>query len=449
MMSNTSLPQSGNFVLVVGKAGARRSDVACRVRPEGSPLDFLFTDGDTRDCRDDTQSPNRHNALIQIVHSADSRPVIYSVPRQGYREACMKSWVFVSDVHLNANWTDNGIHGNTYPFEWLQAKQKGRFVRFLDCLDAARTMGVVLLGDIFDNWIYPVDEPPPTIRDIVSANREVFAAIARLQKRNLKVAYLRGNHDMTTTESDLRQGGVDGIHFCQADAVKVGPVHAEHGHAMCLFNARDNHTKFKPLPLGYFISRAIASASGDHNVHEQTTGDYLRGLLDKALLAKEIENVVLDIVLGSGQLLADDTKFVMPENQETDVGTVRTAFKKLYENWKGDPWEALLAEKYGLGKVVGTRFSDTTRVVVCGHTHGPCFEGGTGHVYVNSGGWIRNDDTGDYVEIFPNRDDNTLHVQLRRWNGKDETVKLMKESTISGCPVDEATWGQVTDVEIK
>jgi UDP-2,3-diacylglucosamine pyrophosphatase LpxH len=370
----------------------------------------------------------------------------------------VKSWCFVSDIHLNANWcfpadkpaaggwSAQGLHGNTYPFEWLQPQQKGSLIRFLDQINPARTRGVSFLGDIFDNWIYPVDEEPPTIKDIVGANQDFFAAVRRLRKRNIAVVFLRGNHDMDMTADDLAAAGIGDFYFSQTDAIRIGPVRAEHGHAMCLFNARDMNSAFKPLPLGYFISRAVAAAASDHNVRSQTTGEILQGLLDHAILGEEIESVVLDTVLGEAQLKSDSTEFTMPDGTKTNVGAVKKIYSRVYENWPKGAMDALLAEKYGLGKVVASRFANDVRLVLCGHTHDSCLEGGGGQVYVNSGSWIRNDLTGDFVEILPDKDDKSLHVQLQRWDGRAQSVTVQKSAVLKDCLVDEDSWNKVTDV---
>lgn len=83
----------------------------------------------------------------------------------------MKTCIFISDIHLN-------VYDPRYPhdYTWLSNDQKQLLVGFLNSLRPNQVETLAILGDLFDNWIWPVDAPPPSIEQIAAANQDVFDA---------------------------------------------------------------------------------------------------------------------------------------------------------------------------------------------------------------------------------------------------------------------------------
>jgi UDP-2,3-diacylglucosamine pyrophosphatase LpxH len=130
----------------------------------------------------------------------------------------------------------------------------------------------VFLGDLFDTWLYAVEERPETVREIVDAWMDapfmprLLECIARLDA----VWYIPGNHDMHVRQADLSRLSSGGKtielttieRFSARASELIGcEVHLEHGNDADFFNApdRDSDT-VQGLPFGYFVTRLIAQA---------------------------------------------------------------------------------------------------------------------------------------------------------------------------------------------
>lgn len=162
---------------------------------------------------------------------------------------------------------------------------------------------VVVLGDLFDQWIIP-DDSAPNIRfdDIADNNREVMQKLSGLPRVGIDVTYVPGNHDLPFSLNDIAARRdfiarvLPGVKYVCDDSAapprvvcRRGFLAAEHGHMYCLCNAPDwsenqqtplVHKSF--LPLGYFVSRPVA-------YKEATTGKQqsdlriLEGIIEASL----------------------------------------------------------------------------------------------------------------------------------------------------------------------
>jgi UDP-2,3-diacylglucosamine pyrophosphatase LpxH len=186
--------------------------------------------------------------------------------------------VFISDIHLGdaRSWTGAG---HPYPYAWIRRNIE-TLKAFLD--ETAQRQDVaelVLLGDLFDQWIIPADLAPNIrLDDIAESNREVIEKIGALPQKRIEVTYVPGNHDMPFSLNDI-QARKDFMarvlpevkYVCDDSAApprvvyRRGLLAAEHGPMYCLCNAPDwsenpgtplLHKSF--LPLGYFVSRLVA-----------------------------------------------------------------------------------------------------------------------------------------------------------------------------------------------
>ena len=108
--------------------------------------------------------------------------------------------VVLSDVHI----------GNGAPTCWYQPSVHERpLTEVLKWILARREVirEVILLGDLFDVWTYPPSQRPPSMADIIAANRTLLgpsgplAAVARAFPGEVRM--LLGNHDGSLTRADI------------------------------------------------------------------------------------------------------------------------------------------------------------------------------------------------------------------------------------------------------
>ena len=168
--------------------------------------------------------------------------------------------IFISDLHMN-------VDAN---YSWL-VDHRDDLAQFLNGVNTRDDVAeLVILGDLLDNWVTPLIDPPQAFADILAAsnNAGIVAALkAVCRNPNIKVTYVTGNHDMLSFED---QNKVIANAFPGMNIVSEAPglgaytkddvIWAEHGHPYCLFNAPDTWSLTgSHLPMGYFISRLAAS----------------------------------------------------------------------------------------------------------------------------------------------------------------------------------------------
>ncbi|NQV02889.1 MAG: hypothetical protein HQ542_09600, partial [Bacteroidia bacterium] len=156
---------------------------------------------------------------------------------------------------------------------------------------------VVILGDLFDEWIVPYTISPFDPQIGISDSREYFHAVANNPVNSLIVSklneiatsgeidliYVNGNHDMLLT-NDVLQEIIPGI-IWQSDTIGLGRYYPvpeivlEHGHRYDFFNCPQPHVNpGHILPPGYFVSRLYAQGTMEHpgllKSGEETTGSF-------------------------------------------------------------------------------------------------------------------------------------------------------------------------------
>ena len=301
--------------------------------------------------------------------------------------------IFISDVHLS----DERSMGGPYPYGWLN-KNIPRLSRFLDDqLQAPEVKEVVILGDLFDNWIIPAAYDPLADFDRIVSNRVNKPVIDRLidlaGSPDVKLAYVPGNHDMAQNGaglSDLKQfmaATFPGIrYFCENKvplaAYTVGTLTAEHGNRYCLFNAPDLRTDPKTyLPLGYFISRMITSkvaTQGSHQNPHAIFFKWLKKLLNQSgLLGAMIEAIASD----AGLSLTSTVKVGISGLPPTmTVKEIRDRYLSLILDWNREPGKvevgtAIVSDLENLSFAAGSIYflqrDSKFNIVIFGHTHVP------------------------------------------------------------------------------
>jgi calcineurin-like phosphoesterase family protein len=189
--------------------------------------------------------------------------------------------IIVSDIHIG------GPRATAGNYNWF-ADNISEFLSFLKQVEKSRQVKeLIIAGDLFDEWIMPMDVKP-FVGD-VTTSAEFFKSVADaspmkdiIKKINnianggkIKVVYIPGNHDMLMTEAGMKtifpnviwQGTLvaDGTfvndvisgtgYYSPAPGIRI-----EHGHIYDFFNAPDVLSKpGSLLPPGYFVSRMFAT----------------------------------------------------------------------------------------------------------------------------------------------------------------------------------------------
>jgi predicted phosphodiesterase len=310
--------------------------------------------------------------------------------------AAQPKTIVISDIHM----------GNGKPYSWFQPPDSKELTGLLNAIaDGAKNefqniKELVILGDLFDLWLYPVTEKPWPVEEIVAANEPVRKALQRCVGR-IPVYYMGGNHDMGVRAKDLQpfSSGGNKIILTTTRTYKKRHQgwHFEHGHLVDMFNAPDRSPDtIGGYPLGYFITRLTARA--DPSIWQQLKklyqdmhyGLYLGGapkLAEVKFNSSALVNQIIDEILPlvTGVDASTEIEFQPPLSKTYTVGDIKTKYRNLYARWHKkygeDTLNTMLASRHfvGLGLIglgglewYAKRLlsaSDKPKVVVMGHTH--------------------------------------------------------------------------------
>jgi UDP-2,3-diacylglucosamine pyrophosphatase LpxH len=335
------------------------------------------------------------------------------VPGGGRRKV-----VFISDIHLSADASTS----------WM-SEHIGPLANYLHALKARHDVSeLVILGDLLDDWMVPIEDAPTSFAEILGAdhNQPVVTALQEIcENSSIKVTYVTGNHDLLSFETEAKlliektfrdiviNSDDPGLGAYTLDDV----LWAEHGHRYSLFNSPDvwSHEE-SHLPLGYFITRLVASQSqAEGTIHtspdiiEQFVTPHLKGLPQSAerqdLLIAAIFNA---IALWAGK--GPDDLFVMAEKDgfisDPTVADITGLYDAIMSAWPDrqnivQPDMALLNELgyminsanllFNMPNNIKDHYPFTPRIVLFGHTHKPLLWqrfGWPSRIYANTGTWI-------------------------------------------------------------
>lgn len=311
--------------------------------------------------------------------------------------------IVVSDIHMS-----NGAGYSWFHGEYVN-DVRAMFEQFAADPDITE---LVLLGDIFDLWLYPVNVQPWTARQIIqNLDPGILTALRNCVASVPHVYYLTGNHDMNVTPSDLRLLVPGDKQICwirpeEYNAKHQTQWHLEHGHAADMFNAPDPAADtIGGYPLGFFITRLVASAED-----QSAVWNALRKVISVVTGAHEMRPtreisismgaLVVGAIIVALEIAAEvpsDTliRFSEPglDNKYT-VGDVKKHYWGLYDRWVAkypvDLVRTMLAglTKDGLDWYASLLLASTgVPVVVMGHTHYGEQNPASATGYDNSGCW--------------------------------------------------------------
>lgn len=325
----------------------------------------------------------------------------------------MSKVFFLSDIHMGAL---RPPVSPRYGYDWLNPEEKGQLISFLNHVndheeDASE---IVLVGDILDNWICPHDEQPPSFEEIFNANAAIVTAIKNLLTKGLGVTFLEGNHDMHLTNQDLEKAFGSHDHLRYATKYHDRGVYAEHGHSSDTFNKVPEIGALYNLPLGYFISRVVATKQAIQNSERVPTFEIIKNSLAAFAGRENVAIRVFDTFIDDAGL-DRDLKFIMPDGEVIRAEEVRNAYKDTSTSLS-------VADLKPKAKSLSKDRTDMN-VIIFGHTHGgtivpldleneadPLSFDYT-KVYANSGTWSASS-TPTYVEIEYG---DMNHARLMEW----------------------------------
>lgn len=298
--------------------------------------------------------------------------------------------IFISDIHLG----DDARYRDPVPdrrARFFPSEHRDRLLNFLDkqiLAEKDNVKDLVLLGDVFDTWVCPFDDLPPTYDSIFGSreNKLILDSLRQIAASNINLCYINGNHDYDLTDAQL-QAVIPGI-ITKPDGYEDAELglHAEHGHRFTLFN-QSYPDVANGLPIGYPITRLA-----------EHLGGYVRGFkdligyLDEAFdLVTGRANIFAAIIEGLAER-ANAEQIIMSGQETISVDQVKSLYKNLAYHDQPFKVGRKLANEGDLEKF-GDRLSEQHghKVVVFGHTHAAKIDKDSlfvkDRVYVNSGNW--------------------------------------------------------------
>lgn len=346
-----------------------------------------------------------------------------------------KKHIFISDVHLGAGrFSPESQDREIYPndWDWLSAEETANFEQFLrflreDYTDQIRE--IVLMGDIFDNWVFPHDMVPPTMDELILAEKNI-RVVEELRKlsENLPVFYIPGNHDMHATAPVIERH-FPKMTYCPTQFID-GRLLAEHGHRYALFNAPARFSNnFMGLPLGYFISRIEATRKAVTGAQTRSYHTYIDDFIEMAG-RPTLPQCVLEAVIEEADLSEDlEFKYKRPNGgvQTVSAMEVKAIYRDIYNDWSDQVisrHRAVFAEMDMMGPVADRLCKDGKHhIVILGHSHKCEIDKDTwfvaDRIYANTGFWCGTHCTFVETEKTANRH----RVRTVRWEGDGQLVK--------------------------
>ncbi len=343
--------------------------------------------------------------------------------------------IFVSDVHLG---DQTSWDAKPYPYCWCM-DNVGRLGEFLRRVQKDQTVQeVVLLGDLFDAWIIPASYSPITSFSKIcefSGNKAIIDPLSSSRAwGDIKVYYVLGNHDMPFGKSDIKvltdlmKNKFPHVQclFDEGDPLgkyERGHLLAEHGNRYCLFNGLDRITnKSSFLPLGYFISRLIATWAVNHgNMLLSNIGDYIKVAYSFISNLKNepnfFENMLASLTarahFNSDDLIRVDG--LLGYSGPMSWQKIGECFKNSCENWSQTPGnvnlaQAFTSEVHRFWLAAQRQMMGGKKIVIFGHTHEPGI-----YPEFKPDDYYKHIDTGKPISDFPY---DTIYANCGGWVDK-------------------------------
>jgi UDP-2,3-diacylglucosamine pyrophosphatase LpxH len=296
--------------------------------------------------------------------------------------------IFISDIHMG----DARSFAKPYPYGWFRSNIRNLANFLTEQINPPEVAEVVILGDLFDEWVIPTDEDPLNSFQAICdnpPNSPVIEALRQLAARGI-LTYVPGNHDMTwsTTElggnQEFMEAAFPGIRYSSDPNLphgvyRSGKLVAEHGNRYALFNASDTWTNPPSfLPMGYFLSRLVA-----YKVSKTGTDEDFHDILKKFVTQFKdspnfVKNLFMAVAQDAGLNEADPINMNGIPGFPGTVGAIGSLYEQLIDEWKKHRqdimWEiALLGDigdlSWAAAYIYFSLFGSAQNIVIFGHTH--------------------------------------------------------------------------------
>ena len=337
--------------------------------------------------------------------------------------------LFISDIHLSSE----EIYKNHPDISWFKPdRHKQRLLKFIDNTIIAKknnVKDVILLGDIFNTWICPASIPPPSYQEIFKANQDIINKFQDILTNDISLFYTNGNHDfdLMPAEIENRINGIRAIKY-----YRTGRIHAEHGNRFDIYNKPDFITDpAYGKPIGYFISRLVASAGG-REIGILDLPSFIDDIIEAAVTDQNIFSSIIE-GLAERVNMGDEDPIQMPNERKITIGELKQRYEKLSDVYNRRELIAdLFQRRYLNGPADRLCQKYDFNIVVFGHTHNAMIDKDyflvEDRIYANTGSWCK--DKAYCVEIDKNpRASGRVRVNL--YSVKDDgTVKRKATETV-------------------
>ena len=305
--------------------------------------------------------------------------------------------VVVSDVHI----------GNDARTCWYRSTLHGPYLAALLDYVIAHASGddpvtkLVILGDLFDFWTYAPEVQPPTIEEIIKANKSILGKGGKLAQAvaavNGNAVYLHGNHDIGVTQADLDKLPLGDHRLTLLDDLVVDDsgLVLTHGHLFTMFNAPDERYP-NDVPVGHFVTRAIGQYLETTLAPGQTAADlsnqgspygfdlasFIPALWDD-LSSPSVTSSLLDYIAARCGL-SETAPIAMADGSTMTIADAKKKYDGLWDAWVarygGGEVGETVAAKAAQADYEGTyiawfsqkaAFDNSASGAVTGHTHFP------------------------------------------------------------------------------
>lgn len=298
--------------------------------------------------------------------------------------------LFISDIHLSSE----EIYKNHPDISWFKPdRHKQRLLKFIDNTIIAKknnVKDVILLGDIFNTWICPASIPPPSYQEIFKANQDIINKFQDILTNDISLFYTNGNHDfdLMPAEIENRINGIRAIKY-----YRTGRIHAEHGNRFDIYNKPDFVTDpAYGKPIGYFISRLVASAGG-REIGILDLPSFIDDIIEAAVTEQNIFSSIIE-GLAERVNMGDEDPIEMPNGKKITIGELKVRYEKLSDVYnKRELIADLFQRRYLNGPADRLCQKYDFNIVVFGHTHNAMIDKDyflvEDRIYANTGSWCK------------------------------------------------------------
>jgi UDP-2,3-diacylglucosamine pyrophosphatase LpxH len=333
--------------------------------------------------------------------------------------------IFISDIHLSSTERYNAPE-EMKRARFIPQKHKARLVNFLNktILEKEKEIkDLVLAGDIFDDWVCPPDEVPPTFKGIFQSNPEIMKALKAIARSRINLYYIPGNHDYSIKKVQI-QSEIPGVIFQKAYDDTQLNLHAEHGNKYVVFNK--SHAGIAGgRPIGYFITRLVEHMGG----YVSRFHDLISYSDDVIKLAAGKSNFYSVLIEALAER-ADANEIVMNSSgRKIPIKTIKKMYNPLAKKYNLFESLTKLALENELENVAD-RLCDKKgyKIVVFGHTHKARIDKDSflvaDRIYANAGCWSQK--KAHCIMVDLNKKGKTT-VKLCRVENSGRAVQVEKE----------------------